>query len=248
MNARLTRLPQLIAAVLTAAAIKLFYSTANVDSLLWILAPTTALVRLITGVGFSFESGAGYMSDDRSFLIAAPCSGVNFFIAGFSMLAIAHLWRREKVGWLFLPFCLAVAYLATILANTARISTALEIRRMDPEVIWLNPDQLHRFEGIVVYFGFLVLLYFANEKIADRHQSENRRRSRHPWIFPLAIYYMATLCIPVANAAFSSGSIHREFYEHAAFVIVVPLVMLVIVAGARLIISMSRDLTVNELR
>ena len=84
---------KLAAILLVAFALKYYYSTATVNELRWILAPTTFLVELLTWSNFTFESHAGYMSADRTFLIAAPCAGVNFLIIAFLMLAVGKLWR-----------------------------------------------------------------------------------------------------------------------------------------------------------
>src|SRR5688572_13877482 len=85
---KLQTLTQLGAILFFAFALKSFYSTASVNDLRWILAPTTFLVELITGKQFVFESRAGYMSADHTFLIAASCSGVNFLIISFLVLAL----------------------------------------------------------------------------------------------------------------------------------------------------------------
>src|SRR5687767_10590457 len=80
------------AVILTAAAsLKLFYSSASVNDLRWILAPTAALSGWVTGTEFTFEPYAGYMSADRTFLIAASCSGVNFLIIAFLVLTLSRL-------------------------------------------------------------------------------------------------------------------------------------------------------------
>jgi exosortase K len=78
---------QLLLVALCALALKFYYSTATPDELRWILAPTTLLVELLSREQFEFESYAGYMSSDRSFVIAVPCAGVNFLITAFLMLA-----------------------------------------------------------------------------------------------------------------------------------------------------------------
>ena len=67
---------QLFAVVLCAIAVKLYYSTAGVNQLRWILAPTAVVVELVSGSRFEFESHAGYINGDRSFVIAASCAGV----------------------------------------------------------------------------------------------------------------------------------------------------------------------------
>jgi len=59
-----------------------------------------------------------------------------------------------------------IAYLVTLVANTARISIALQMERT--EVSWLNPAQLHRFEGVFIYFAFLLLLFVVSENIRPR--------------------------------------------------------------------------------
>jgi exosortase K len=62
---------QLVVVLLCAGALKLHYSTASPNQLRWILAPTTVLVELISGARFQFESYAGYMNSDHTYLIAA---------------------------------------------------------------------------------------------------------------------------------------------------------------------------------
>ena len=209
-------------------ALKLFYSTANVNELRWILAPTAALVELFTGTSFAFEPYAGYMSEDRSFLIASSCAGVNFLITAFLMLSGRRLLsaRSGHRGWAFIPTTVVVAYLVTLLANTTRICLALWLQPAQGVVSRLDPDQVHRFEGIVVYFIFLVLLFELNEK------SNREKASRQLWwsLFPLGVYYATMLGIPVANGALDRGS---EFWEYSRFVLVVPLIMILSFATIR---------------
>src|SRR5215216_739742 len=96
---------QLLVLLLCALALKIHYAIAPADDLRWILAPTTALVELLSGKSFEFESYTGYMSSDHTFVIAVPCAGVNFLITAFVMLALRRLWqeRFESVSWRFLP-------------------------------------------------------------------------------------------------------------------------------------------------
>lgn len=205
---------QLAMVTLCAFALKHYYSTATANELRWILAPTTFIVELLSGRSFQFESYTGYMSSDRTFVIAVPCAGVNFLITTFVMLALRRLWeaRFESISWRFLPISMAVSYVTTVIANAVRICVALEIQRRAIEVNGLSANQLHRLEGIVVYFGFLMLLFVVME----------RRSSRKMWLFPLGIYYAMTLGVPLVN-----GSFHRiGFWEHFGFVVVMPLVLM----------------------
>jgi exosortase K len=238
------RSAQLAMVLLCALALKLYYSTANVNELRWILAPTTRAVELISSSRFAFESYAGYVSSDRTFVIAASCAGVNFLIAGFLMLSLAKLWRAgsNRVAWRFFPGAAACAYLATIIANTVRITTALQLHGRSLETAGLGQNDFHRLQGIFIYFGFLLLLFVLSERFArnpdsrstDRttpFSSQNRFNARSPrllrkFFFPLAIYYATTLGLPLANA-FRQGSTTTGFWEHAGFVFLTPLIFII---------------------
>jgi len=152
-------------------------------------------------------------------VIAVSCAGVNFLITAFVMVALRKLWqgRFESVSWRVLPVSMAAAYVATVIANAVRICVALEIQRRAFEVDGLTGNQLHRLEGIVVYFGFLMLLFVLME--------------RRLLIFPVVIYYVMTLGVPLINGAFHLAG----FWEHFAFVMVIPLVVMVPVLIVRLV-------------
>lgn len=210
---------QLVVILAVGFALKAHYSIADVNQLRWILAPTTRLVEILTGTQFNFEAHAGYMSADHTFLIAASCAGINFLLTAFLMLALGRWWRdrQSDLSWSFIPLTALPAFAATLVANTVRISTALRLHRLPGDFNWLDPEQLHRFEGIFIYFGFLLLLYLFMER---KHTLSKSIWSRHS-LFPLAVYYATTLGIPVVNGAFKQGA---EFWEHAIFVIAIPLI------------------------
>jgi exosortase K len=211
---------QLAAAVLCALALKFYYSSATPDQLRWILAPTTRLVELLSGRSFEFESLTGYMSSDHRFVIAAPCAGVNFLITAFLMLGLRRLWRSrfEGTSWRLLPIIVAIAYGTTVIANTVRICVALELQRHGVGISWLSANQFHRVEGIVVYFGFLLLLFLLTERL----DSCNPLRLRL-FLVPLIIYYAMALGIPLANGAYRQGA---PFWEHSVFVLVLPILIM----------------------
>jgi exosortase K len=248
MNRRIswTSNAQLLLVLLCAGAVKLYYSTASVNQLRWILAPTTALVELVTGSRFEFESYAGYTSSDRSFVIAASCAGVNFLITAFLMLSLRKLWTARtqdgltRLRWRFVPVAGVVAYLATLVANTVRISTALRLRELPLEMSWLSGNQLHRFEGIFIYFGFLLLLFMVSEKMNSAATSTSSASSisknafglLRQSVFPLLIYYATALGIPLVNGAYRSGTA-GDFWEHSVFVLLTPLLLILPLAALR---------------
>lgn len=200
LRAAKTSVAQLLVILLAATAVKQYYSTASVNQLRWILAPTTTAVELATGSRFVFESYAGYVNSEHTFVIAASCAGVNFLITAFLMLSLSRLWRDRshngpgKSGWKFIPFAAAGAYLTTVVANTVRIATAVRLHGSSIELGDLNPNQLHRLEGIVIYFGFLLLLFVVSERVLN-HRQAGRRSIVRQSLFPLAIYYLSLIHI-----------------------------------------------------
>ena len=230
MNGKHTRynlLTKLLVILLGVLALKHFYSTASVNQLRWILAPTTLLVELVSGRTFNFEMHAGYMSSDRGFLIASSCAGVNFMIAAFLMLSIAKLWRR-KLSWKLIPVALVISYVTTMVANTVRISTALLLQGSRLDIAGLNGNQLHRLEGIVIYFGFLLLLFLLSERTADQTTVANPNSSTGrvgQFILPLLVYYATALGMPLAHAIYRHD-FAAKFLEHSAFVFFAPLLLI----------------------
>jgi exosortase K len=216
---------QLAVVLAIAFALKLYYSTAGAGDLKWVLAPTAFLVEIVTGERFAFESGAGYMNADHSFLIAAPCSGVNFLITAFLMLALSRLWKSRQggIGWMTFPMAIGTAYVTTIVANTVRIAVAIRTIRMQPEMVWVNPEDLHRLEGIFIYFGFLLLLFVLSEYVGrDERARPSNDLIRLAWL-PLLVYWAVTLGVPVLNGAYREGA---GFWAHFAFVTLTPLILI----------------------
>ena len=209
--------------LLLAALLKLHYATASVNDLRWILLLTKTFVELITGISFAFEPHAGYMSADRSFLIAGSCAGVNFLVAAFLMLSLGKLWKRRGDGlpWFSILASALLAFAVTIVANTLRISSALWLNSAPHSFAGMTRDEIHRLDGILIYFGILLLVFV----ISERRDSSRRP---HRYMFPLAIYYAVTLAIPIANGAFRQG----DFWQHALFVLATPILLIAVVAVA----------------
>ena len=217
---------QFVIVLAAAISLKQYYSTASANDLRWILWPTARFTEIITGTHFTFEPYAGYMSADRSFLIASACAGVNFLIAAFIMLSLRTLWNYRTTGikCRTLFFTAVAAFGITIVANTVRISSALWLNRSRPTLAGLDHNDIHRLDGILIYFGCLLMLFVASEKLVNRSKTSIRT-----FMVPLAIYYAMTLAIPIANGALKQGS---AFWEHAAFVIVTPMVIIAAAAAS----------------
>ncbi len=150
---------------------KTYYRTATAGELSWILAPTAKLVSWLSGAHFVYEAGPGWIDPSVGFIIAAPCAGLNFATAAFLALALgaAPSMRsmRDVVGRLALAA--ALAYVATLVINTLRITLAVAMHRGTIDVSDLGDRaELHRIEGIVVYLGGLIALYAIARRLARR--------------------------------------------------------------------------------
>lgn len=200
------------AVLLAALGLKYHYSVASENELRWILAPTTVLVELLTGIRFAFESYAGYMSSDNTFLIARSCSGVNFLIIAFLLLTLFPLWQERELLWRSIPLALIIAYLATLGANTTRIVIALWLQRSEVAVPGMSAEQAHRLEGIIVYFVCLLILFVGVE----------RKKTTSELKYLLLIYYGFTLGIPIVRGSFLE---YENFWEHLIFVVFVPIAL-----------------------
>jgi hypothetical protein len=151
------------------------------------------------------------------------------------VLSLRKLWgdRARDTAWRFIPCVALCAYLATLVANAVRISAALRLRGVNHGAGWLSPAQLHRFEGIFIYFGFLLLLFMVSEKVSPENASSSGNASGllRRTFCPLLIYYATTLGIPVANGAYRQGA---DFWEHSLFVLLTPLLLILPLATYRL--------------
>jgi exosortase K len=178
LAASLARRPWQVAGLAAALAVvalgKQYYRDASADDLGWILTPTAHLVSWVTGVAFTFEHGAGWVSREVGFIIAPVCAGVNFALAAFLALSLGWLpgMRTARATASRLAAAAALAYVATLIVNTTRIAIAIAMHRGTIDVGGLDRGEVHRIEGIVVYLGGLCALYALARAV------EARRRHR----------------------------------------------------------------------
>jgi exosortase K len=158
-----------VAALLIALALKRHYSEARADDLTWVLTPTAQLVGVMTGSPFTLQPGEGYLSRERLFLIEKSCAGVNFMLAAFGMLVFTlfHRVRTVVSAGSVLGASLLVGYTATVVINAVRIAMAMWLPA-HPVALSISSATLHRLEGILVYFGGLLLLYEAAQRLDRR--------------------------------------------------------------------------------
>jgi exosortase K len=216
-----TKIGVVAAALLIAWGLKRHYAGASADALWWILTPTAKLAGFMTRTTFEMQTGEGYLSRERLFLIEKSCAGVNFAIAAFGMLVFARLQRVEsEIGALrLLGGSLLTGYAATVLVNAVRIAIAMWLAEHPLARGIFTAAAVHRIEGIIVFFGGLVMLH---ELVVQRPHT-----FRRPAV-PLAAYYAVTLALPLANGAAGAPG----FMQHALVVLAIPPVAIgIAVAG-----------------
>ena len=160
----------LAAAVLIAFAIKRHYADARADDLEWILSPTAQLAGAMTQSTFTWQPQEGYFSRDRLFLIEKSCAGINFMVAAFGMLMLALLHRVGSglSAARVLGASLLASYSAAVLVNAVRIAIAMWLAAHPVALSTFSAADVHRFEGIAMYFGGLVLLYELAQRLDRR--------------------------------------------------------------------------------
>ena len=164
------KLAMVIAAALIAWALKRHYADSRADDLWWVLTPTARLAGVITGAAFEMQPGEGYLSRERMFLIEKSCAGVNFIIAAFGMVTVALLHRAAspQSAVRVLGAGLVAGYVSAVIVNAVRISIGMWLAAHPISTPALSAADVHRIEGIVVYFGGLVLLYELTQRFDRR--------------------------------------------------------------------------------
>jgi len=218
-----------------AIGFKYHYSRAGSEELQWVLAPTIGLLEWIGRIHFDWETGAGFINHTYHIIVGPSCAGINFLTIAFSTLFFSFAYRlggnRLKLVWLGISLCMA--YLVTLGVNALRILGAIYLYRADLYGGWVTPARVHRIEGTVIYFFFLMLVYIAGEKLASRLALRRRKTGKKvltcgAWksLVPFFWYILFALGIPLLNMAHKRGA-HR-FLEHSFLVIISCLSLLVL--------------------
>ena len=196
-----SQLAGLAIALAIVVAGKQYFRSATADDLRWLLAPTAKCVSVLTRWHFTHEVGLGYVDRDVNFVIAPVCAGLNFMLA--AILALSLGWFAGMQSWRAtaerLVAIVGLAYAATIVVNTLRISLSIETHAN---------GELHRIEGVIVYLGGLCALYALARRLDDN--SINNAR----WV-PIAAYLVITLGLPLAHGAAGRA----DFAAHAMWVL-----------------------------
>jgi exosortase K len=234
-----------------AFALKRYYSLAEADSLVWILAPTARCVELVNGIPFVYEHGTGFVNLDHRAAIAPACAGINFMIIVFCMIGFS-LVRSGRDGTLrlfFIPAALFAAYGLTVVVNSLRISLAVYLYDVDFHFGWFTQERIHQLEGTLVYFISLCSIYAVFMRIVRRIRTSGRARRNNEssvtapaaWRFmsPTVWYLAVTLVVPLMLG--KQALYGRQLMEHALFVLAIPLLVITGLAFCRFFHAILRS-------
>jgi exosortase K len=216
--------PALAVSLLLAAGVKLAYSRVGPDELRWMTGPTQAVVGLVCGLDFTYETGYGYVNLAHRLVIAKSCTGVNYLLAVFGLLTFTFV---PAVASRRLKLCLVGvlaggAFGVTVLVNALRISLALALHERSVAWGWLGAGRVHRIAGIAVYFASLVGVHLVG-RYALRHAQARDQAARPLLMAPLFWYGLLALAVPLLNGAFVTRPL--AFAEHCGWVVLVTLLL-----------------------
>jgi exosortase K len=158
----------MVLTIALALCIKLFYSTAGPDDLVWILYPTTALVKAFTSISFLFDPNKGYVALGSTVVIGPGCAGLNFYVIALCMSTFSFIKRfnKHKLYW-FLAFVL-ITYVVTFCVNAFRIVGGIMLLELGESMNFAVTGTLHSAQGTLFYFVFLIAYFVALRAILDQ--------------------------------------------------------------------------------
>lgn len=193
-----------------AVAAKAFYSTAGTGELLWILAPSAWLARLVGGIDLVYEPGAGFISHEHRLIVGPACAGINFLVICFLALYFSFASRHgSRTPWL--ASSVAIALSATVVANALRIVVSAHLWSASFHRPWLTPEEMHRAAGTVIYYGSLAALWASVDSWT--RAGPRSATALTPWCW----YVGVSLGVPLAHRLYSGGP--TGFSQHAVQVL-----------------------------
>ncbi len=151
--------------------LKLLQRDSAVDDLLWILTPISKMVTFLSGIGFEFSPGTGYISFNNIIVINKSCSGINFgtiliALSVYHLISANNSWYKNLIIWIS---SLLFSFSALLISNSLRISLASIPLMTGDKLSWFSslPNQ-HLVINIFSFVSFLVLYNLVLLKIKEK--------------------------------------------------------------------------------
>lgn len=144
-----------ILGILIFVSLKLAFSNADNDQIIFLIKPLNHMVSLLTESIATYNNQIGFFHQKLNITIDKSCSGFNFWMLSFIMLFFTVLKQIKKglYKFLMIPFSLLITYTLTLFVNTSRILVSLFIEKTTQ----LNYLWLHQAEGVFIYLSFLII-------------------------------------------------------------------------------------------
>lgn len=151
--------------------LKVGYSVAENDDLIFLLKPITEFIELSTGTNSVYNTNSGFYFEQLDVLIDKSCSGGNFLLLCFAMLSFLALKHISKPyqKLIAIVVVLFISYLVAIGVNVSRIYVSLILESEITQ--FLNTDNLlvHEAIGVTTNLSFLILIYILFDKLIQTY-------------------------------------------------------------------------------
>ncbi|WP_430412170.1 exosortase K [Kordia sp.] len=152
--------------LLLTLSLKAIYSAITLEHLRYFMYPMIPVIELFSQTAFNWIPEVGY-SSSLNICIEKSCAGGNFFIICFAFLSF-KLWKfrtflQFSFRIVFLGIC---SYLIMILANTARIVSAIKLVQWEQTASFIDPKTAHLALGSILY---VLILLFINHLITLKY-------------------------------------------------------------------------------
>ncbi len=217
----------LIIVLIVAYLLKYYYSVAGVGELKIFIIPVKFIVENVVGIRFIYDPYYGYISFESGIGIEKGCIGINYMIAIFLMLSFmlfpSFITQREKL--MLIGLIIVISYLWMIIVNSVRISSGIILHRAEFHILGLSGDQIHRIQGILIYYIGMWVIYliminigkvFFKKYLIDEREIDG---------------------IVIKNKLFKETLIYIPFYFYIAVVVVMPLLNGALFVNASLFIN-----------
>ncbi len=151
--------------------LKYAYILLNADDLKIFLSAYNSIIETVTGLPSQYIYGKGYYYETLNILIDKSCSGYNLWLIFYLVISLlmVKIFRNRKHTMAGILMSLIVAYILTIITNSARIITSIYLQKNLSHYIKINPEILHQSLGVLNNLFFLILFYLSLKYIITKY-------------------------------------------------------------------------------
>jgi len=150
--------------------LKYFHKFSTTEDLLFLLKPINQIIEFFLGAqSLTLDDGA-FLFPELEVIIDKSCSGFNFFILSFLMIAANGMKYFNafihKIG--FIMFAVCAGYLLSILVTSARIITSILIEYKLQDIFSIDAKLAHQSIGILTNISFLIIIYLVLDHLLNK--------------------------------------------------------------------------------